>query len=76
MNITYDTKAHAMYVYVKPKPENKVFAQQISDSIILDWDGENIIGIEILNVKEFRIEVMDNDAKGNRATNPESDPKV
>jgi len=51
MRITYDAKADAMYIEFKKG--NFASNKKIDDETIIDLDKEgNILGIELLNVKE------------------------
>lgn len=59
MKITYDPEADAMYIYLDENAE--VFeTKEINEDTIIDYDKRgNIVGIEILSVKEKRPQLLD-----------------
>ena len=58
MKITYDSDADAMYIYLDEKTEVDR-SKEISKDMIVDYDKRgNIIGVELLFVKEKRPELL------------------
>ncbi len=51
MKITYDSKADAMYIYFSDRKKN-VRTEEVSEDILLDYSGRELIGIEILNASK------------------------
>lgn len=47
MKITYDKKADAMYIYMKPK-KKITETKEVAEGWIIDYAGKEIVGIEIL----------------------------
>ena len=48
MNVTYDPKADAMYIYFSDKKSTNTV--ELRDDLLLDYAGEEMIGIEVLGV--------------------------
>lgn len=48
MNVTYDPKADAMYIYFSDKKSTKTL--ELRDDLLVDYAGEEMIGIEVLDV--------------------------
>jgi len=53
MKITYDSKAKALYIQLKNKP-NHIKTLELSDSVNIDLDKDlDVYGVEILNVEKM-----------------------
>lgn len=50
MNVTYDPKADAMYIYFSDKKSTKTL--ELRDDLLVDYAGEEMIGIEVLDVSK------------------------
>ena len=50
MNVTYDPKADAMYIYFSNKKSTNTV--EVRDDLLLDYAGEEMIGIEVLDVSK------------------------
>ena len=50
MNVTYDTKADAMYIYFSKKKSTKTL--ELRDDLLVDYAGEEMVGIEVLGVSD------------------------
>ena len=48
MNITYDPKADALYIFFSDKKSTKTL--ELRDDLLVDYAGEEMIGIEVLDV--------------------------
>jgi len=48
MNVTYDPKADAMYIYFSDKKSTNTV--ELRDDLLVDYAGEEMIGIEVLGV--------------------------
>ncbi len=48
MNVTYDPKADAMYIYFSDKKSTKTL--ELRDDLLVDYAGEEMIGIEVLDI--------------------------
>lgn len=48
MNVTYDPKADAMYIYFSNKKSTNTV--ELRDDLLVDYAGEEMIGIEVLDV--------------------------
>lgn len=48
MNVTYDPKADAMYIYFSNKKSTNTV--ELRDDLLVDYAGEEMIGIEVLGV--------------------------
>lgn len=48
MNVTYDPKANAMYIYFSDKKSTKTL--ELRDDLLVDYAGEEMVGIEVLGV--------------------------
>jgi uncharacterized protein YuzE len=58
VTITYDPSGNAAYVYLVPPDEaHSVRTQELSDSVMVDYDvAGSVIGVELLDVAEPVIE--------------------
>lgn len=51
MKISYDPKADAAYIYfIKGKKSTRT--EKVSDGLLVDYHGKDLIGIEILDVSK------------------------
>ena len=51
MKISYDPKADAAYIYfIKDKKSTRT--EEVSEGLLVDYNGDDLIGIEILGVSE------------------------
>jgi uncharacterized protein YuzE len=50
MNVTYDPKADAMYIYFSKKKSTKTL--ELRDDLLVDYAGEEMVGIEVLGVSD------------------------
>lgn len=50
MNVTYDPKADAMYIYFSGKKSTSTV--ELRDDLLVDYAGEELIGIEVLDVSK------------------------
>lgn len=58
MRITYDSDADAMYIYLDEKVKVDR-TKEIDKNVIIDYDKDgNLIGVELLFVKEKRPELL------------------
>lgn len=48
MNVTYDPKADAMYIYFSDKKSTKTL--ELRDDLLVDYAGGEMIGIEVLDI--------------------------
>ena len=48
MNVTFDPKADAMYIYFSDKKSTKTL--ELRDDLLVDYAGEEMVGIEVLDV--------------------------
>ncbi|MDP1722356.1 MAG: DUF2283 domain-containing protein [Candidatus Gottesmanbacteria bacterium] len=48
MNVTFDPKANAMYIYFSDKKSTKTL--ELRDDLLVDYAGEDMVGIEVLDV--------------------------
>jgi len=51
MKVTYDSVADVMYIYFDPKRKSTK-TKEIGEGINVDYAGEKLIGIEILDASE------------------------
>jgi uncharacterized protein YuzE len=57
---SYDPDADAMFVWFAPEGAKSVTTQEVAPGILLDFDAAgNVIGIEILDVRERLAEQRD-----------------
>jgi uncharacterized protein YuzE len=57
---SYDLDADAMFVWFAPEGTKSVTTQEVAPGILLDFDAAgNVIGIEILDVRERLAEQRD-----------------
>ena len=53
MNVRYDPKADAAYIYLTDKKTTVTETKELSDEIFVDYDSEGRpLGIEIIGVKD------------------------
>ncbi len=53
MNVRYDPKADAAYIYLTDKKGKVAVTKELSDEVLVDYDSEGRpLGIEILGVKD------------------------
>ncbi len=50
MNVTYDPKADAMYIYFSDKKSTNTV--ELRDDLLVDYAGKEMIGIEVLDVSK------------------------
>ncbi len=50
MNVTYDSKADAMYIYFSDKKSTNTV--ELREDLLVDYAGEEMIGIEVLDVSK------------------------
>ncbi|MEK7543671.1 MAG: DUF2283 domain-containing protein [Patescibacteria group bacterium] len=50
MNVTFDPKADAMYIYFSDKKSTKTL--EFQDDLLVDYAGEEMVGIEVLDVSQ------------------------
>lgn len=51
MKISYDPKADAAYIYfIKDKKSTRT--EEVGEGLLVDYNGDDLIGIEILDVSE------------------------
>ncbi len=50
MNVTYDPKADAMYIYFSDKKSTNTV--ELRDDLLVDYAGTEMIGIEVLDVSK------------------------
>lgn len=48
MNVTYDPKADAMYIYFSDKKSTKTL--ELRDDLLVDYAGGEMVGIEVLDI--------------------------
>ncbi|MBI2051831.1 DUF2283 domain-containing protein [Candidatus Roizmanbacteria bacterium] len=51
MKITYDPVSDAMYIYFSKKRKS-ARTEEVSEDILVDYAGKELVGIEILNVSQ------------------------
>ncbi|MEK6860763.1 MAG: DUF2283 domain-containing protein, partial [Nanoarchaeota archaeon] len=51
MKISYDPKADAAYIYFKTN-KRSTRTEEIGEGLLVDYNGKQLIGIEILDVSE------------------------
>ncbi len=50
MNVTYDPKADAVYIYFSDKKSTNTV--EVRDDLLVDYAGNEMIGIEVLEVSK------------------------
>lgn len=50
MNVTYDPKADAMYIYFSNKKSTDTV--ELRDDLLVDYAGKEMVGIEVLDVSK------------------------
>lgn len=50
MNVTYDPKADAMYIYFSDKQSTNTV--ELREDLLVDYAGSEMIGIEVLDVSK------------------------
>lgn len=50
MNVTYDPKADAVYIYFSDKKSTNTI--EVRDDLLVDYAGSEMIGIEVLDVSK------------------------
>lgn len=50
MNVTYDPKADAMYIYFSNKKSTDTV--ELRDDLLVDYAGKDMVGIEVLDVSK------------------------
>lgn len=50
MNVTYDPKADAVYIYFSDKKSTNTV--EVRDDLIVDYAGSEMVGIEVLDVSK------------------------
>lgn len=50
MKVNYDSLADAMYIYLSDKKSTRT--EEIRDDLLVDYAGNNLVGIEILEVSK------------------------
>ena len=51
MKISYDPEADAAYIYFK-KNKRSTRTEEVGEGLLVDYHGDDLIGIEILDVSE------------------------
>lgn len=51
MKVTYDSKSDAMYIYFSEK-KRSTRTEEVSDDFLVDYSGNEMIGIEILDASK------------------------
>jgi len=71
VTITYDPDARAAYIYLGPVPHTSARTQELSDSVMVDYDASgNVIGVELLDVRKPVVEAQVSDDPASAATSP------
>lgn len=50
MKISYDPEADAAYIYFKNKKSTRT--EEVGEGLLVDYNGDDLIGIEILGVSD------------------------